>query len=72
VEIGLPALYNVAFVLPLLAILFVLLIAGERANRRLQEAGAWLQRRWPVVLAGPLLVVGGGLTMLGGTGLVKS
>jgi cytochrome c biogenesis protein CcdA len=71
-EIGLLALYNVAFVLPLLAILVVLLIAGERANRRLQQGGAWLQRRWPVVLAGLLLLVGGGLTMLGGTGLVKS
>jgi cytochrome c biogenesis protein CcdA len=71
-EIGLVVLYNVAFVLPLLAILAVLLLAGERADRWLQTWGAWLQRRWPVVLAGLLLVVGSCLTVLGGTGLVKA
>ena len=70
-EIGLLVLYNVAFVLPLLAIIVVLLIAGERADPWLQTGGAWLQRQWPVVLAGLLLVVGSGLTGLGGTGLVK-
>ena len=70
-EIGLLALYNVAFVLPLLAIVVVLLVAGERADRWLQKGGAWLQRRWPVVLASLLLLVGCGLTVLGGTGLVK-
>jgi cytochrome c biogenesis protein CcdA len=71
-EIGLIALYNVAFVLPLLAIIVVLLIAGDRAERRLRDGQAWLQRRWPDVLATVLLLIGGGLAMLGGTGLVKS
>ena len=70
-EIWLLALYNVAFVLPLVAIVVVLLVAGERAGSLLQKGGAWLQRRWPVVLAGLLLFVGGALTVLGGTGLVK-
>ncbi|HEY6397293.1 MAG TPA: GAP family protein [Solirubrobacteraceae bacterium] len=70
-EIGMLALYNAAFVLPLLAIIVVLLVAGERADRWLQKAGAWLQRRWPVVLATLLLLVGSCLTVLGGTGLVK-
>ncbi len=70
-EIGLVALYNVAFVAPLLAIIVILLVAGERADPWLQKSGAWLQRRWPVVLATLLLVVGSGLTVLGGTGLVK-
>ncbi|MGO9754174.1 MAG: GAP family protein [Solirubrobacteraceae bacterium] len=70
-EIGLLALYNAAFVLPLLAIIVVLLAAGGRADPWLQKGGAWLQRRWPVVLACLLLLVGGGLTVLGGTGLVK-
>ena len=70
-EIGLVALYNVAFVAPLLAIIVILLVAGERADPWLQKGGAWLQRRWPVVLATLLLVVGSGLTVLGGTGLVK-
>ena len=70
-EIGLLALYNVAFVLPLLAIIVLLLLAGERADPWLQKGGAWLQRRWPVVLASLLLLVGSALTVLGGTGLVK-
>ena len=70
-EIWLLALYNVAFVLPLLAIVVVLLVAGERAGSLLQKGGVWLQRRWPLVLAGLLLFVGALLTVLGGAGLVK-
>jgi len=70
-QILLLVLYNVAFVLPLLAIIVVLVFAGQRAEGWLQKGGAWLQRRWPVVLAGLLLFVGSVLTMLGGTGLVK-
>jgi cytochrome c biogenesis protein CcdA len=46
--VGIVALYCVGFVLPLLAIIVVLLVAGERADPWLEAAGAWLQRRWPV------------------------
>jgi cytochrome c biogenesis protein CcdA len=70
VEILLIALFNVAFVLPLLVILGVLLVAGERADPWLRTSGAWLQRWWPVVLANLLLAVGSGLTILGGARLV--
>jgi cytochrome c biogenesis protein CcdA len=70
-QIGLLALYNVAFVLPLLVIVVVIVFGGERADRWLQRGGAWLQRRWPVVLAGLLLFVGSVLAVLGGTGLVR-
>ncbi|HEY2159812.1 MAG TPA: GAP family protein [Solirubrobacteraceae bacterium] len=70
-EAGLLLLYNVAFVLPLLAIILVLLVAGERADPLLRRGGAWVQRRWPVVLVGLLLFVGSVLAFLGGTGLVK-
>jgi cytochrome c biogenesis protein CcdA len=70
-EILLLVLYNVAFVTPLLAIIMLVLFAGERADPWLQKGGAWLQRRWPVVLASLLLFVGSVLTVLGGTGLVK-
>ncbi len=41
-EIGLVALYNACFVLPLLAIIAVLVFAGERADPWLQKGGAWL------------------------------
>ena len=70
-EILLLVLYNVAFVTPLLAIIMLMLFAGERADPWLQKGGAWLQRRWPVVLASLLLFVGSVLTVLGGTSLVK-
>ena len=70
-EIALLAIYNVAFVVPLLAIIIALLVAGERAQIPLDRAGAWLQRQWPAVLAGLLLFVGGILVLLGGAGLVK-
>ena len=70
-EIRLVAVYNVAFVLPLLAIIVALLVAGERADPWLRRRGAWLQRRWPVVLAGLLLLVGSALAVLGGTSIVK-
>ena len=68
--IGLVAIYCLAFVAPLLAIVAVLLVAGERANPLLEHGRAWLQRRWPVGLAGLLLVVGGGLAAVGSTGLL--
>ncbi|WP_169542254.1 GAP family protein [Solirubrobacter soli] len=64
-------LYCVAFVAPLLAIVAVLLVAGERAQPWLQRGGEWIQRRWPVVLACLFLLVGSALTVLGGLGLLK-
>ncbi len=70
-EIAMLALYNVAFVLPLLGIIGVLLFGGARADRWLTLGGEWLQRRWPVVLAGLLIFVGGLLAVLGGVGLLK-
>ena len=70
-QIAVLALYNLAFVLPLLGIVAALLVAGERANPWLQRGGAWLQRRWPVVLSGLLLFVGSVLAVLGGAGLVR-
>jgi cytochrome c biogenesis protein CcdA len=64
------ALFNVAFVLPLLAIVAILLIAGPRADPLLESCGAWLQRNWPIVLAGLLLLVGSSLTAAGAAGLL--
>jgi cytochrome c biogenesis protein CcdA len=70
-ELVVLAIYNFAFILPLLAIIAVLLFGGERADGWLTAGGAWLQRRWPVVLAGLLLFVGAILLLLGGVGLVR-
>jgi cytochrome c biogenesis protein CcdA len=70
-QVLLLVLYNLAFVLPLLAIIALLLFAGPRAEPLLQRGGAWVQRRWPLVLAILLLLVGSALTLLGGAGLVR-
>jgi cytochrome c biogenesis protein CcdA len=69
-QIGLLALYNLAFVLPLLGILVVLLVAGHHADGALQRSGAWLQRTWPIVFASLLLTVGSLLIVLGGIALL--
>ena len=69
-QLALLALYNLTVVLPLLAILVVLLGGHEGADRWLAQAGAWIQRRWPLVLAGLLMFVGGALTLLGARGLI--
>lgn len=70
-EIVLLLIYNVAFVVPLLAIVVILLVAGEQADKPLAKMAAWLQRQWPVVLAVLLLLVGSILILLGGVGVVK-
>jgi cytochrome c biogenesis protein CcdA len=68
--IALLALFCGAFVAPLLAIIAILLVAGDRAAPVLARCGAWLQRRWPAVLAALLLLVGAGLTLAGASGLL--
>lgn len=71
-QIVVVALYNLCFVTPLLGIVIVLAVAGKRAEQPLAKSRRWLQNEWPVVIAGLLLVVGGVLVLLGGTGLVRS
>jgi cytochrome c biogenesis protein CcdA len=68
--VALLGLFCGAFVAPLLAILVVLVVAGDRAAPVLARGGAWLERRWPVVLAALLLLVGGGLAAAGASGLL--
>ena len=63
-------IYNVCFVLPLLVIMGIVAVAGERASQILGRARAFLERRWPVLLAGLALVAGVFVTLLGVTGLV--
>ncbi len=69
-EILLLLLYNLAFIGPMLVILGVLIVAGDRADPWLRRVGDWIQRRWPVVLAFLLMFVGGVLAILGGLGLL--
>jgi cytochrome c biogenesis protein CcdA len=71
-QVGLLVLFNLAFILPVLAILFVLVAFGARADRVLGEASNWLQRQWPVLLAALGLVVGTGILGAGAIGLAGS
>jgi cytochrome c biogenesis protein CcdA len=63
------AVYNVAFVLPLILMIVVLTVAPDRAERIITRARDLLQRYWPPVLAGLALLAGVFVTVLGVTGL---
>ncbi len=66
-QIVLLALFNLCFVLPLIAILVTLSVAGDRAQRILISCREFLQRRWPVVLSVLLLLAGVFIVLLGVT-----
>lgn len=62
-------IFNVCFVLPLVAIAVTLTVAGDRAIAVLARARTWLEARWPVVLAMVALLAGAFVMLLGVTGL---
>lgn len=61
----LVGVYNLCFVLPLIAILATILLAGEKAEALLTRGREAAERRWPVVFAGLLLLVGIVLVLVG-------
>ncbi|HET8977213.1 MAG TPA: GAP family protein [Solirubrobacteraceae bacterium] len=65
-------IYNACFVLPLMLIIATVAIAGDRAEAVLTRTRAFLERRWPLLLAGFALLAGGFVTLLGVTGLTSS
>jgi cytochrome c biogenesis protein CcdA len=71
-QVFLLVLFNVCFVLPLLAIIATLQFAGPNATRLLAEGRQKLDKNWPTVLA--VLLFGAGLliTALGVTGLASA
>jgi cytochrome c biogenesis protein CcdA len=68
-QLVLLALYNLAFVLPLILMILTLAIAPDRAGRILQRARDLLQRHWPGLLAALALLAGAFVIVLGITGL---
>jgi cytochrome c biogenesis protein CcdA len=70
-RVVLLVIYNACFVLPLLGILGIVAVAGDRAAEILGRAREFLERRWPVVLAALALVAGLFVTALGVTGLTS-
>jgi cytochrome c biogenesis protein CcdA len=71
-QVFLLLLFNVCFVLPLLVIVAILTFGGENTDKALASARDFLQRRWPVVLAGLATLAGIVVIALGITGLTNS
>jgi cytochrome c biogenesis protein CcdA len=68
-QLVLLVLFNVCFVVPLLAIIATLTFAGDQADRVLATGRRFMQRNWPVLLAGLLGLAGVFILVLGVTGL---
>jgi cytochrome c biogenesis protein CcdA len=58
-------LYNVIYLLPLVAIVVVCGVMGEQGVRRLAPVGDWIAMRWPIVVAPLIAAVGVALTAYG-------
>lgn len=70
-EVGLLLIFNVLFILPLLGIIVVLTVAGERSQRLLIRGREFVAARWPHVLSALLLAAGTFVVLLGVSGLVS-
>lgn len=68
-QLVLLALYNLAFVLPLILMILTLTFAPDRAERMLSRGRDLLQRHWPALLSGLALLAGAFVTVIGVTGL---
>ena len=64
-KVALLILYDLVYVLPLIAITVACLIWGERAARRLQPIADWIAIHWPAVVAPAVSLVGVGLAIYG-------
>ena len=71
-QLFLILLFNLCFVLPLIVIVGTLTFAGPRAEQVLAAGRAFLQRHWPIVLAGLALLAGVFVILLGVTGLARA
>jgi cytochrome c biogenesis protein CcdA len=69
-QIFLLLLFNICFVLPLIAIVLTLHFAGDRAEQVLTKWRGRLQAHWPGLLAGVALLAGVFVILLGVTGFV--
>jgi len=65
------AVYNLVFVLPLIVIVVIIVVADDQSQPILERGRDWLQRYWPVLLAGLALLAGAYVTVLGVTGLTS-
>lgn len=71
-QVFLLGVYNVCFVLPLLAIVVMVAVAGDRAVAVLSQARHFMHEHWPVLAAIVALIAGIFVTTLGVTGLTMN
>jgi cytochrome c biogenesis protein CcdA len=69
-QIALLATYNLAFVLPLLAILAASAATGKQARHRLQRLRTWFARRAGLIISTVAASAGTALVVVGANGLV--
>ncbi len=68
-DLFLLVLFNVCFVLPLLAIVGTLTFAPDKSDRLVCAGKSFLQRHWPTLFAGLALAAGVFVVLLGVTGI---
>ena len=71
-KIFLIFVFNVCFIVPQLAMLAALWLAGDRAEITLARVSAFLQRRWPVLVAVVAAIAGIITIALGATGTYRA
>jgi cytochrome c biogenesis protein CcdA len=64
-KVLLLVIYNVIYVLPLIAIVVVRAIMGERGAELIVPISDWIEQKWPVVVAPIAAVAGAALTVYG-------
>jgi cytochrome c biogenesis protein CcdA len=69
-QVFLLLVFNLAFIVPLLAIIAILKLAGRDARRVLSDCRTWLERHWPGTLAVIGLIAGVFCVFIGVTGLI--
>jgi cytochrome c biogenesis protein CcdA len=70
-QLVLLVIFNICFVLPLLAIIATLTLAGDDAERMIASVRQRLEAHWPEILAVLALLAGTFVTILGITGLAS-
>ena len=68
-EFTLLVVFNICFVLPLIGIVVTLMFAGDASMQRLARGRRFLERRWPHLLCGLIMLVGLIAIAFGATGL---
>jgi cytochrome c biogenesis protein CcdA len=70
-QLVLLVVFNVCFVLPLLAIVATVTFGGQRADRWLNAGRTFLERRWPHILVVLLVLIGIVAILFGASGLAS-